>query len=100
MEDLYAVLETEGVKRIVFYGAGELAEIAYLSLHQSCIELVAVVDDGRVGKKFLQFTVVHPDQIQTLWFDKILITSINITEFIFEKLATMGISANRVVEIG
>ena len=100
MEDLYAVLETEGVKRIVFYGAGELAEIAYLSLHQSCIELVAVVDDGRAGKKFLQFTVVHPDQIQTLWFDKILITSINITEFIFEKLASMGISANRVVEIG
>ena len=100
MEDLYAVLETEGVKRIVFYGAGELAEIAYLSLHQSCIELVAVVDDGRAGKNFLQFTVVHPDQIQTLWFDKILITSINITDFIFKKLATMGISANRVVEIG
>ena len=100
MEDLYAVLETEGVKRIVFYGAGELAEIAYMSLYQSPIELVAVVDDGRAGKNFLQFTVVHPDQIQTLWFDKILITSINITEFIFEKLTTMGISANRVVEIG
>jgi DNA-binding MarR family transcriptional regulator len=100
MEDLYAVLETEGVKRIVFYGAGELAEIAYLSLNQSCIELVAVVDDGRAGKKFLQFTVVHPDQIQTLWFDKILITSIKLPEFIFQKLATMGISASRVVEIG
>jgi len=98
--DLYAELETQGVRRIVFYGAGELAEIAYLSLHQSCIELVAVVDDGRVGKRFMQFTVAHPDWIEFLWFDRILITSINSTESNFEKIASMGIFASRVVEIG
>ena len=97
--DLYAELETQGVRRIVFYGAGELAEIAYLSLHQSCIELVAVVDDGCVGKRFMQFTVAHPDWIEFLWFDRILITSINSTESNFEKIASMGISASRVVQI-
>ena len=100
MEDLYLELERDGVKQIVFYGAGELAEIAFLSLHQSCIELVAVVDDGKAGNKFLQFTVIHPEQIQNIGFDKILITAINLTDLIVEKLATLGISANRVVEIG
>jgi DNA-binding MarR family transcriptional regulator len=100
MADLYIELEREGVKRIIFYGAGELAEIAYLSLHQSCIELVAVVDDGKAGNKFLQFTVIHPEQIQNIGFDKILITTINSTDLIVEKLANLGIPANRVVEIG
>jgi DNA-binding MarR family transcriptional regulator len=100
LRDLYAELETQGVRRIVFYGAGDLAEIGYLSLQQSCIELVAVVDDGEVGKRFMQFTIAHPDWIEFLWFDRILITSINSTESIFEKIAAMGISASRVVEIG
>jgi len=100
LRDLYAELETQGVRRIVFYGAGDLAEIGYLSLQQSCIELVAVVDDGEVGKRFMQFTIAHPDWIEFLLFDRILITSINSTESIFEKIAAMGISANRVVEIG
>jgi len=100
IEDLYLVLERAGVKRIVFYGAGELAEIAYLSLHQSCLELVAVIDDGKVGNKFLDFTVIPPQQIQNIGFDKILITAINSTGLIVEKLAAIGIPANRVVEIG
>jgi DNA-binding MarR family transcriptional regulator len=100
LQDLYVELETQGVRRIVFYGADDLAEIAYISLQQSRIELVAVVDDGSIGKKFMQFTVAHPDRIESLWFDRILIATINSTESIFEKIATMGISASRVVEIG
>jgi len=100
LRELYAELETQGVRRIVFFGAGDLAEIAYLSLQQSGIELVAVVDVDGAGQNFMQFTVVHPDRIESLWFDRILITSINSMESISEKIATMGISASRVVEIG
>jgi DNA-binding MarR family transcriptional regulator len=100
LRDLYAELETQGVRCIVFYGAGDLAEIAFLSLQQSCIELVAVVDDGRVGNNFMHFTVAHPDRIESLWFDRILITSVDSKESIFGKITTMGISPGRVVEIG
>ncbi len=100
LRDLYAELETQGVRRIVFYGAGDLAEIAYLSLQQSCIELVAVVDDGKAGNNFMEYTVVHTDRIESLWFDRILITSVNSTESILEKIATLDIPPIRVVEIG
>jgi hypothetical protein len=72
----------------------------YLSLQQSCTELVALVDDGRVDQNFMQFTVIHPDRIESLWFDRILIAAIDSTESISEKLANMGISASRVVEKG
>ena len=100
LRELYAEMEAQGVRCIVFYGAGDLAEIAYLSLQQSCIELVAVVDDGRVGENFMQFTVIHPNRIESLQFDRILIATINSTESISKKLANMEISASRVVEIG
>ena len=100
LRELYAEMEAQGVRCIVFYGAGDLAEIAYLSLQQSCIELVAVVDDGRVGQNFMQFTVIHPDRIESLWFDRILIATINSAESISQKLANMGISESRLVEIG
>ena len=100
LRNLYAELETQDVRRIIFYGAGDLAEIAYLSLQQSRIELVAVVDEGGAGEGFMQFTVAHPDLIKFLRYDRILITSTNFTEPILEKLAAMGISSNLVVEIG
>jgi len=72
----------------------------YLSLQQSCTKLAAMVDDGRVGQNSMQFTVIHPDRIESLWFDRILIAAIDSTESISEKLAYMEISASRVVEIG
>jgi hypothetical protein len=34
-------------KRIVFYGTGELAEIAFICLQQSDLELMGVIDDSR-----------------------------------------------------
>ena len=41
-----------GSKRIAFYGAGDVAEIAYVSLQQTDLTLVAVVDDDRRGRFF------------------------------------------------
>jgi DNA-binding MarR family transcriptional regulator len=38
-----------GEKRVVFYGAGDVAEIAYISLQHTDLTLVGVVDDRRRG---------------------------------------------------
>jgi len=39
-------------KRIAFYGAGEVAEIGYVSLQQTDLTLVGVIDDRRDGMFF------------------------------------------------
>ena len=52
MRDLYRDLERQGISRIVFYGAEDLAEIAYVSLQETSIQLVAVIDDTKVGTRF------------------------------------------------
>ena len=99
LRDLYSVLEKQGVSRIVFYGAGDLAEIAYLSLQETNIELVAVFDDENIGKRFMRYTVVHPDRLTWLSFDRILITSMVSAELILQKVSTLGISKRSVVQI-
>ena len=96
LRDLFSGLEKQGVSRIVFYGAGDLAEIAYLSLQETNIELVAIFDDEKNGKRFMRYTVGHPDRMVSLTFDKILITSLNSKEDICQKIAGLGLSSESV----
>ena len=100
LRDLYTELEKQGVTRIVFYGAGDLAEIAYVSLQETNIELVAVVDDGKIGKSFMRHAIAAPARLASLWFDIILITSITSTELILKKITDMDISIENVVQLG
>src|SRR5207253_2327354 len=44
--------DADGQKRVVFYGAGDVAEIAYVSLQSTDLTLVGVVDDRRRGRFF------------------------------------------------
>ena len=99
LRDLYAELEGQNVSRIVFYGASDLAEIAYLSLQETNIELVAVFDDDKEGKRFMRYTVAHPDRMGSFSFDRILITSINSTEIILQRVAALGLSIEDVIQI-
>lgn|GEM_PF-4501780 len=45
-------LDPYGRKSVVFYGAGDVAEIAYVSLQSTDLTLVGVVDDVRDGRFF------------------------------------------------
>jgi DNA-binding MarR family transcriptional regulator len=65
-------LEAQGVRTMAFYGANENAEIAYLSLKETMIELVAVIDDDKVGANFLGRTIISSGSIGSIRFDRIL----------------------------
>ena len=93
---LFYGLTKNGNKKIVFYGTGELAEIAYLSLQEVPIELVAVIDDNKTGEIFMDFVISGSDYLSTIYFDKIIITSIDDTEIILESILKKGISPNKV----
>ena len=76
LRDRLSSLESQGVRRIVFYGVGDLAEIAYISLQESEIELAAVVDRKEKGKSFFGITIVDPSRLGKLEFDRVLLTRI------------------------
>jgi DNA-binding MarR family transcriptional regulator len=65
-----------GFKTVVFYGVGEVAEIAYLSLQETGLVLVAVVDDSKEGTEFLGYTVMSSSSLRGMRFDRMIVTSL------------------------
>src|SRR6185369_8215286 len=49
---LFRQLEEAGVKEVLFCGVDEVAEVAYLSLQETGLKLVGVMDDTRSGEAF------------------------------------------------
>ncbi len=52
-------------KEVVFFGAGEVAEIGFICLHETDLRLVAVVDETRT-KPFFGLPVCPPEQASAL----------------------------------
>ena len=93
---LFSALSSNGDLSIVFYGASDLAEIAYISLKETQIQLVAVVDDNKAGEIFMDFVISSPNRLEKISFDKILITSIKEPEKVLERILQKGISHSKV----
>ncbi len=90
-------LEKNGTKRIVLYGSGELAEIVYLSLQETKIELAGIVDDGQQSKTFFQYKIQSPDKLENIDFDKLLITKIGSLETYQDKLVEYGVKKEKIL---
>ncbi len=99
LRDLYVEFENQGISRIVFYGAGDLAEIAYISLQETAVQLVAIVDDEKMGTRFMKFLVADPANLDTVSYDRLLVTTINSRDAILQKIAQSGIPSELVIEI-
>jgi len=99
LRNLYADLEKQGVKRIVFYGAGDLAEIAYISLLETPIQLAAIVDDEKKNKRFMKQIVADPEHLNGFVFDRILITTIDSRDSVLQKILQKKIASDLVIEI-
>jgi len=99
LRDLYVELENQGITRIVFYGAGDLAEIAYISLQETAVQLVAIVDDEKVGTRLMKIPVTDPAHLDPVTYDRVLVTTINSRRAILQKIAQSGIPPELVIEI-
>ena len=97
MKHQFKSLENEGNKKIVFYGVGDLAEIAYVSLLETSMNLMAVVDPQKAGNNFLGKKVQDIDSLGNLSFDKILITTINSLEDAEQLMSRQNIKRNKII---
>lgn len=86
LKKLFSELQASGVKRIVFAGADEVAEIAYLTLQETEIELSGVVDEEKAGKKFFGREIVPITDIGSISHDSIVITSYVKRDRIYKEL--------------
>lgn len=100
LRKLFHGFQRSGVRRILFFGASDLAEIAYVSLQETAIELVAVVDEQRAGQQFLGTMIQAPDAIHAHSVDKILITVPDAGAEMVERLVQSGIPRDKLAVIG
>lgn len=89
-----------GAKRVVFYGAGDVAEIAYVSLQGTDLTLVGVVDDYRTGR-FFGVPISSPDglgsgALGSTGYGHLIVTSIRHANEIRTRLETRAVPADRV----
>jgi DNA-binding MarR family transcriptional regulator len=89
-----------GGRRIVFFGAGEIAEIAYVSLQETDLELVGVVDGAR-QKPFFGVAVHRPEELTAagvngIAFDRLVVMSVSDGDALRAELAATEVPPERV----
>lgn len=90
-----------GQKRIVFYGVGEAAELAYLCLKENGLEPSAVFDQAS-GGSFLGLPVRHPEDLAPEEFDRIVVTAFggpSGTGARVQELVRLGIPREKIVTL-
>ena len=95
---LERVAQTGG-RTILLYGVGEIAEIAYLALKEQGLTLVGAIDDrdGVVG--FVGLPVLRSDQIPTLSFDCVIVSSLTHWEDGLQRLQALGVPEHKIIII-
>jgi DNA-binding MarR family transcriptional regulator len=87
-------------KRIVFYGAGEVAEIGYICLVDTDLQLVGVIDAVRT-KPFFSLSVSAPEHLDGLVlrgqeFDWLVVMSFGNTAALQDEILALSVPVDRV----
>jgi len=97
---LFRQLAAEGVKTVAFCGIDEVAEIAYLSLKETGLELELAMDREGAGRRFFDKQVVPPAIGMLSGNHKIVITSLKRGEELRNDLLAMGADPGRIYQAG
>lgn len=87
-------------RNIVFWGAGELAEIAYVSLTDTSLRLVAIVDPARAGEFFMGRVVLGPEDLVALDYDYLLITALTTPEESLADPRLVMVACEKIIFLG
>ncbi len=97
IEELLGNFNERGITKVAFYGATDLAEIAFISLRATGMNLVCIVDEEKKGKKFLGRTIKSIKELLELDFDKIIVTALDSKEMIYDTLQENKIPTEKIV---
>jgi DNA-binding MarR family transcriptional regulator len=88
----------ENRRRVAVYGTGEAAELAYLSITELGLELVAVFDGAGEGS-FLGRPIRDIEEHPQVGFDLLVVATLERAEPIVQRLIRLGIESERLVTL-
>ena len=95
LREQMAALAQTGNRRILLYGTGELAEIAFLTIHEMGLTFVGVAEASPAGELFLGHPVRAVGGVATAEYDRIIVTG----NGGLQHLAALGIPADRIISL-
>jgi len=98
LKQVLTELSHAGAKRIVVYGTGELAELAYLTLREMDLTLVGFVD-GAQGQMFLSYPLWPVEALSGWNYDALLIADLTDTKKIHARLIRAGVPKDKIVTL-
>ena len=90
-DKLQSYQEEKGVKKVIFYSAGEVTELLIHSLNGSDLTLQAIVDDNeeKQGNELFGYPIVSRHQIPEYDPDAVIVTTFQYRKEIINKLEPM-----------
>ena len=95
----YLEMGKGGVTSILFYGAGEVAELAYLYLQLTNIHLTGIIDDSLRGQEFFGHRIAGFARLHRADWDMVLLTRLEDTEKDRKILLERGVELERITTI-
>lgn len=98
LKQVLAGLSRAGTKRLVIYGTGELAELAYLTLQETNLSLVGFVN-GKEEGTFLSCPLMPMVALPACDFDAVLVAELENAEKARSRIVQEGIPNEKVVTL-
>jgi DNA-binding MarR family transcriptional regulator len=93
---LFRTLSAIKIRTVAFCGVDEVTEIAYLSLLETDLSLVAVMDDEAAGKEFFGLPVVSLADGILSGQQGVILTSLKKGDLLRERLRKLGVDGAKV----
>jgi DNA-binding MarR family transcriptional regulator len=100
LKNVLGVLSDQEIKRVLFYGVSELAEIAYITLYETDIKLIGIIDDDMRGGKFFGIRIEGSDRLKHISVDEVvIITKIGCSLRDLEQLTHGNIMHEKIIDL-
>jgi DNA-binding MarR family transcriptional regulator len=99
VERLLTALEKNGKTKIIFYGAGELCEIACVALNGKKNRDVTIIDDSKAGGIICGIKISAEATLESFNFDAIVIMDFKNTPIARKKLRAIGVPQNKIYDL-
>lgn len=73
LKNILDTLSDQKKEGVYFFGVSELAEIAYITLQETHIKLISVIDDEMCGNEFMGFRIEGSDRLKDISINEVII---------------------------